>query len=72
MKLADKIMNVTDITNDPPVDWPVTRRREYFEWAKRVVEGSRGANTALERRFDKVVADGLGSLKAGEYGESGE
>lgn len=62
VKLADKIMNVTDITHDPPVDWPVTRRREYFEWAKRVVEGCRGANAALERRFDKVVADGLASL----------
>jgi len=62
VKLADKIMNVSDITHDPPPDWPVARRREYFEWAKRVVDGCRGANTALERRFDKVVAEGLASL----------
>lgn len=63
VKLGDKIMNVVDITNDPPPDWPVARRREYFEWAKQVVDGCRGANAALERHFDKAVAQGLAAVR---------
>ena len=62
VKLGDKIMNVTDIAHDPPPDWPVDRRREYFEWARQVVNGCRGANAALERRFDKVLAEGMALL----------
>ena len=62
VRLADKIMNVGDITHDPPPDWPAARRRDYFEWAKQVVDGCRGTNEALERQFDKVVAAGLASL----------
>ena len=70
VKLGDKIMNVTDIANDPPPDWSLDRRREYFEWAKQVVDGCRGANAALERRFDKAVAAGLAVL-AGHQGVGG-
>lgn len=66
VKLADKIMNVGDITHDPPPDWPLERRRDYFEWAKQVVAGCRGVNSALERRFDKVVAEGLAALATEE------
>ncbi|HEX2779843.1 MAG TPA: HD domain-containing protein [Gemmatimonadaceae bacterium] len=62
VRLADKIMNVGDITHDPPPSWTVEWRRDYFEWAKQVVAGCRGINTALERRFDKVVAEGLAAL----------
>ena len=62
VRLADKIMNVGDITHDPPTDWTVERQREYFEWAKQVIAGCRGVNAALERRFDQVVAEGLGAV----------
>jgi GTP diphosphokinase / guanosine-3',5'-bis(diphosphate) 3'-diphosphatase len=52
VKLADKICNLRDIRRTPPVGWSRKRKREYFEWAKRVVDGLRGANQALERAFD--------------------
>lgn len=39
VKLADKTCNLRDIANTPPADWTVQRRQEYFDWAKRVVDG---------------------------------
>jgi hypothetical protein len=32
------------------------RRREYFEWAKHVVDGLRGVNARLEGLFDAAYA----------------
>jgi guanosine-3',5'-bis(diphosphate) 3'-pyrophosphohydrolase len=52
VKLADKIANVSDIIGAPPAGWSVERKREYFDWSKRVVDKLRGANAALEARFD--------------------
>lgn len=56
VKLADKISNITDITNNPPADWPLTRRREYVKWGVAVVAGLRGANEPLENHFDSLVS----------------
>lgn len=36
--LADKVSNLRSMFSDPPADWTLERRREYFEWAKQVVE----------------------------------
>jgi guanosine-3',5'-bis(diphosphate) 3'-pyrophosphohydrolase len=55
IKLGDKTCNVADIARDPPADWSPVRRAEYLDWAERVVAGCRGANAALERRFDEVL-----------------
>ena len=52
VKLADKICNLRDLAAGPPVDWPLERRRAYFDWAKAVVDPLRGVNPALERAFD--------------------
>jgi GTP diphosphokinase / guanosine-3',5'-bis(diphosphate) 3'-diphosphatase len=38
VKLADKIANLRDVADSPPVDWPLARRQEYFDWAKQVVD----------------------------------
>lgn len=62
VKLADKICNVRDVSSSPPADWPRERRREYFEWSKRVVDGMRGSNAALEQAFDAAYRCGLDSL----------
>lgn len=62
IKIADKICNVRDVTSNPPVDWPIKRRREYLIWAERVVEGCRGANPSLARYFDEVLREGWAKL----------
>jgi guanosine-3',5'-bis(diphosphate) 3'-pyrophosphohydrolase len=58
IKIADKICNVRDVIYAPPPHWSGERRREYLQWAKKVVEGCRGSNTSLERRFDEVFQEG--------------
>ncbi|MBL0142141.1 MAG: bifunctional (p)ppGpp synthetase/guanosine-3',5'-bis(diphosphate) 3'-pyrophosphohydrolase [Betaproteobacteria bacterium] len=54
VKLADKICNLRDVVDAPPANWPLERRRGYFEWAKAVIDGLRGAHPDLERLFDQA------------------
>lgn len=56
VKLADKICNLRDLLARPPADWSDTRKREYFEWAARVIAGVRGTNVRLEAVFDELRA----------------
>jgi guanosine-3',5'-bis(diphosphate) 3'-pyrophosphohydrolase len=55
VKLADKIANITDIINTPPVDWSSDRKKEYFDWAKAVVDNLRGSHQGLEKDFDELI-----------------
>ena len=54
VKLADKIANLRDTIARPPTDWTAERKREYFDWAKSVVDQMRGVNPRLERYFDRL------------------
>jgi GTP diphosphokinase / guanosine-3',5'-bis(diphosphate) 3'-diphosphatase len=54
VKLADKICNLRDVASRPPADWDLSRQQEYFEWAKRVIDGLRGKHPQLEALFDRV------------------
>jgi guanosine-3',5'-bis(diphosphate) 3'-pyrophosphohydrolase len=54
VKLADKISNLRDLGASPPKTWPKSRVREYFDWAKSVVDGLRGVHPRLERIFDEA------------------
>lgn len=56
VKLADKICNLRDILVSPPTDWSAQRKREYFDWAKAVVDPMRGVHPRLEALFDEVYA----------------
>jgi GTP diphosphokinase / guanosine-3',5'-bis(diphosphate) 3'-diphosphatase len=56
VKLADKICNVRDMSQSPPVDWTLQRRAEYFTWAKQVVDPMRGVSPILENLFDAALA----------------
>ena len=56
VKLADKICNLRDVAERPPEGWDLARRREYFDWAKRVVDGLRGTHAKLEAAFDAAYA----------------
>lgn len=58
IKLADKISNVTEITNDPPDDWSMERRSAYLDWTENVIDGLRGQNPELEALYDQAVAEG--------------
>jgi guanosine-3',5'-bis(diphosphate) 3'-pyrophosphohydrolase len=57
IKIADKISNVREIGNDPPVDWSVERRRDYFTWAEKVVAALGSSNAQLEREFAAAVGE---------------
>jgi len=52
VKLADKICNLRDMDQAPPVSWPLERRQAYFDWARDVVAGLRGVHPKLEGLFD--------------------
>ena len=54
VKLADKISNLRDVAASPPREWPLKRRRKYFDWAKQVVDRMRGVHPVLERLFDEA------------------
>ena len=54
VKVADKIANLRDIVGNPSADGSVERKRDYFDWAKQVVDGLRGTSEALERQFDSL------------------
>lgn len=56
VKLADKTCNLRDIAATPPKDWSLARRREYFEWAEKVVSQIREANATLAGLFDAAYA----------------
>ena len=52
VKLADKIANLRDIADRPPASWSLTRKQQYFDWSKAVVDAIRGTNPVLEGAFD--------------------
>ena len=56
VKLADKICNLRDVAQDPPKDWELQRRREYFDWAGAVIDGLRGPHPRMEALFDAACA----------------
>jgi (p)ppGpp synthase/HD superfamily hydrolase len=66
IKIADKTSNLRAITASPPVTWDDRRKREYFRWAARVVDGCRGVNPRLEAAFDEAHRAGLEALGADE------
>lgn len=63
VKMADKISNLNSILNSPPKDWDETRKLEYFEWAKKVVDGCRDVNVGLAKEFDTTYAAGVQKFK---------
>jgi GTP diphosphokinase / guanosine-3',5'-bis(diphosphate) 3'-diphosphatase len=52
VKLADKIANIRDVATSPPAEWSLERRRDYFDWAKRVVDGLGDVAPKLLKLFD--------------------
>ena len=71
IKLADKICNLHDIHHCPPTDWSITRKQEYFDWAKKVVDKIRDASPELSLIFDELYAQkGVKmSVKVNDYND---
>lgn len=59
VKLADKIANCRDVLSHPPHDWELDRRREYFEWATKVVNALGDVHPVLQAKFRDVAEQGL-------------
>jgi hypothetical protein len=43
------------VADNPPVGWPLERRRKYFDWAE-VVDGLPPVHTPLRAIFDAAYA----------------
>ena len=63
IKLGDKISNVTDIINTPPIDWEDKRRLEYFDWAEKVINNCPTVNEALENYFKILLQKGRTQIR---------
>ena len=63
VKIADKTSNLRSILESPPLGWDRARRREYFEWSRRVVAGCRGVSPRLEGWFDSAYAAGMAGME---------
>ena len=54
IKLADKISNLRSILTSPPLSWDYERKKQYFEWAKQVVDALSSPNPVLKAEFEKT------------------
>jgi guanosine-3',5'-bis(diphosphate) 3'-pyrophosphohydrolase len=54
IKLADKIANLRSLLTSPPPDWDYERKRQYFEWGKRVVDALSQPNPTLKSEFERT------------------
>lgn len=57
LKIADKICNLTDLINDPPKNWKISRILEYVDWAEKVVNKAQNINPNLESYFAQKVKE---------------
>jgi (p)ppGpp synthase/HD superfamily hydrolase len=55
IKIADKISNLRGILFTPPADWDLQKKREYFAWAARVVDGCTAPNPFLKEEFARTM-----------------
>jgi GTP diphosphokinase / guanosine-3',5'-bis(diphosphate) 3'-diphosphatase len=56
VKLADKTCNLRDVADHPPATWPLARRRQYFDWARAVIDALPPVSKKLRRAFDAAHA----------------
>jgi GTP diphosphokinase / guanosine-3',5'-bis(diphosphate) 3'-diphosphatase len=56
VSVADKISNLRDVSANSPTGWSIERRRDYFSWAKAVVDGLPTTHVRLRELFDEIYA----------------
>jgi (p)ppGpp synthase/HD superfamily hydrolase len=62
IKIADKISNLRSVAKSPPPHWPDQRRREYVDWASKVVAEVAGISAWLDQQFDEAKTLALRSI----------
>lgn len=55
VKIADKISNLRDLNHSPPLNWTPERRKDYCEWANKVVENIRSPHPKLMAIFKATM-----------------
>jgi len=53
---ADKISNLRGIFDDPPAGWSYSRKREYFDWAKSIVDQFSSVHPLLRSEFERIYS----------------
>jgi (p)ppGpp synthase/HD superfamily hydrolase len=71
LKLADKTSNLRAVAASPPPEWTVRRRKEYVEWARKVVEGLGDVNPKLKAQFEEAAHAAARSFKPALYEQGG-
>ena len=56
IKLADKISNLRSIMETPPENWSYERKRQYFDWARQVIDGLSAPEGRLKAEFDRLYS----------------
>jgi guanosine-3',5'-bis(diphosphate) 3'-pyrophosphohydrolase len=51
IKVADKICNLRDLRDSPPKHWTVKRKRNYCDWAMKVVTRLPKTNSKIVRYY---------------------
>ncbi len=65
LSTADKISNLRSTLSDPPADWSDERRRQYFQWAKAVVDRFPAVDPNLKSEFEAVYSQFEGNTTVG-------
>jgi len=55
LRIADKICNIRDIMQSPPVDWRKERKAVYLLWTKVFVDLCHGVANKLENIYDETL-----------------
>jgi (p)ppGpp synthase/HD superfamily hydrolase len=55
LKSADKIMNIRDLMNCPPMGWTRQRVIDYLDWCEKVNAGVQGVNAKLDSLFEEAL-----------------
>lgn len=68
VKLADKLYNLNDTIESPPITWTDDEIVGYFVWAEKTINEMRGTNEMLEneldKAFDKILTPEIDKEKA--------
>lgn len=58
IRIADKIVNVRDVTHNSSAHWDLARRREGLDWTEQVDDQLPRVNPRLEATHDRVLRGG--------------